>query len=215
MKRLAILLFTTLGTGALQASVIYSNFGGPAPGFDPTSGNTVASSGTDFSPSFMFTVPVAPGVNNGFVLTEIDFVASNADAFNIVSATISLDNGGLPGVAVFTTGAIVGQMSALGNATELTFLVNAGPFLASSQNYWLTLDAPTDTTVVWNYNGLETDSTEAFLFNGDLTTAPRQEGAYEVQGTPAVAPTPEPATMALFATGLIGLAVGRSRRKLG
>jgi hypothetical protein len=187
------------GTQLLQADIIYSNLGTPVQ-FEPGSGLTVASGGTDFSTAFSFVVQ-----GNSYQVTQVDYAAfliSDGGA-DTVTATIYTDNGGIPGTALYTTSPPDGGLQ-VGSAIEIMDFVTGGPVLNAGSTYWLSLDAPIDSSVGWAYSDSPTASGDDENFVSGIWTSQgtKTQGAFELDGTVAV---PEPVTTSLFISGLASL----------
>jgi hypothetical protein len=203
MKKLAFLLFASVGTQLLQADIIYSNLGTPVQ-FESSSGLTVASGGTDFSTAFSFVVQ-----GNSYQLTQIDYAAFliSGGGTDTVTATIYTDNGGIPGTALYTTSPPDGGLQ-IGNAIEIMDFITGGPILNAGSTYWLSLDAPIDSSVGWAYSDSPTASGDDENFVSGVWTSQgtKTQGAFELDGTIAA---PEPVTASLFISGFAALVFAR------
>lgn len=196
-------MFVAAGASALQADTIFSNLGST---FDQESGLTVASGGTDYSSAYSFVVQ-----NNSYQLTGIDFAAflTATGGTNQITATIYSDNSGKPGTALYTTSPDTGLE--LLNSLEFTNVVTGGPILSEGNKYWLSLDAPTDSSVGWAY----TDQANAFSTPDQFIDGVWEpigshvQGAFEIDGVVAA---PEPVTSALLLSGIAGLVFARRSR---
>ncbi len=191
----------------LQASVIYSNLGSPVQ-FEASSGLTVASGGTDYSTAFSFVV-----TGNSYQLTQIDYAAFliAGGGTDTVTATIYTDNGGKPGTAIYTTNPPNGGFQ-VQNAIEVMDAVTGGPVLNGGSTYWLSLDAPTDSSVGWSYSDVPTafGDDENFVSGMWQSQGTKTQGAFEIDGIIAA---PEPMTTSLFISGFASLLILR-RNKL-
>jgi hypothetical protein len=201
MKRLSYLLFFVLGTGLLQADVIYSNLGSTSPFYDNSGGNTVASGSTDYSTSFEFTF-----TSNNYIATQAEFFINQTNGAPFVQASIYDDNGGIPGDLLYTSG----LTSYTGPTDVVLPLVGSTPLIAGD-NYWFTLDAPPSSAVSWYYNLPGVDGPEAYnpTQTGFIPVGSGDQGAFAITGQ--IAPAPEPLTTGLMLTGLAALAVLRRR----
>jgi hypothetical protein len=201
MKKLFFLLLAGAGTQLLQADVIYSNLGSPV-SFEASSGLTVASGGTDFKTAFSF----VPG--NSYQVTQIDYAAFliSDGGTDTITATIYTDNGGIPGTPLYTTSPPDGGLQ-VGNAIELMDSVTGGPILDAGVTYWLSLDAPIDSSVGWAYTDSPASGVDENFVSGVWTSqGNKTQGAFEIDGTIAA---PEPVTTSLFISGLASLVLLR------
>jgi hypothetical protein len=203
MKKLVFLLIVGAGTQLLQADVIYSNFGSPL-AFQPNSGSTVASGGTDFSTAFSFTVQ-----NNSYQVTGIDYAAflQAAGGTNSISASLYTDNGGLPGTLLYTTTPPDTGLE-VQNAIEFLDSVTGGPILNEGSTYWLSLDAPIDSSTGWAASGDGSAIGVGAQFTDGSwgTIGSHVQGAFEIDG---IVTAPEPVTTSLFVSGLASLVLFR------
>jgi len=213
MRKSAYLIFFAFAAPALQADIIFSNFGTSPNFFDPNNGSFVANGGIDNSLAFSFVIPVS----HFYQLTEIDFAVSESSGDNSITATIYTDDGGVPGTAIYTTGAILNELQSTG--TELFEPVTNGPILDPGATYWLSLDATVDSSVTWNNNGQGLDAEYATNiadpgdpFDWQLSGRSFEEGAFEIDAN--IAPVPEPATTVLFASGLAVCVLSYRRRSV-
>jgi hypothetical protein len=199
MKKLAFLLFVGAGAQSLQADIIYSNFGSPL-AFQSSNGSTVSSGGTDFSTAFSFLVQ-----NYSYQVTGIDYAAylQSTGGTNSITASIYTDNGGAPGTLLYTTSPADTGLQ-LQSAIELMDSVTGGPVLTEGSTYWLSLDAPVDSSVGWAASGNDNAIGVGAQFTDGSwgTIGTHVQGAFEVDGTIVA---PEPVTTSLLASGLASL----------
>jgi len=206
---LATLALTT--PSVAQADIIFSNFTS-GNGFDLGSANPV---GFDFftgdrdsqADSFLSSANV--------VLTRLAIALSAFDRTNAAPVTVTLaaNAGGIPG-SIFESWTIpVGALGAFGGPVVpflLTSIVH--PTLDLGTRYWVTASGGSADAIAWNLTLLNDPNPTATSVNNGVTwnTLGLTPGAVQLEGD--VIATPEPASLTLFATGLVALA-GVSRRR--
>jgi hypothetical protein len=128
-----------------------------------------------------------------------------------VEVNLYQDNAGVPGTILETLTLNVSTAFLTNNAPTVV-AASGTTFLDSSMLYWLGGTTSDAGFFAWNLNdvgdlGLEALSVTSV--NGPWQTSTQALGAFEIEANPA----PEPTTLALLGSGLLGLAMMR-RRKL-
>jgi hypothetical protein len=137
---------------------------------------------------------------------------------------ILTDAGGVPGSSAVASGSVLAQ-STLRTALPVgfdswQFDLAIGPQILGPGIFWLALHDGaigdiTDSSLLWEVTGSQIGSQFAvdFIPANDWTGNWGGDLAFQLESTPQITATPEPATMALVGTGLFGLAAARRRRR--
>ena len=207
----ASLLAFGFGHRCLADSIVFSNLG-----TGPNVSNGVAGwgvAGETINGKFPFSVAAPFTVVTTTYFGELD-IALGYDpgidtATNSVTVDLMSDSGG-PGTVLESWG--VSFLPTVEFCCTLQMLSGNTLLLESGTTYWVAV-LPGDSTAnaQWNFNTTD-DTAPVFLNEGSgwfaIGSGPL-DGAFEVQGTAA----PEPGTMTLLGSGLLGLA-GLLRRRL-
>jgi hypothetical protein len=209
---LATLLAIVLGSSShVQAEVIYSSFG-PAPGYS-NAGYTAGWGPCGFSGTNCQT-ELAAGFTStlDYTLDSISFAASYV-AGEIDSLSISLASGETQPGAILESFTFTNLSSepSIYSADSLTHSL-----LSAGTQYWFVFSPHDQTAITW-WTGSQYIPPTLLTGYGSGTWIPGTplagQTAFSVEGTPVSAPVPEPATMLLVSSGLLGLAGFRRKFK--
>ena len=226
MRRRLTRLFAHLGilvvvlaapSAASASSVIFSNFGAGF-SYDASVGNAVGDDG------FGLTEWVGETFTSGLTanLSSIEIALSSGfgSATDPLTVALRSSGSGAPGAILesFIVGA--GAGGALGTLNSPILLMSTlFPLLTSGNQYWLTVQAPSTSAYAWNFNNTGANAAHAISTddgnNWDVFASTFfTPGAFQIDGNPTTdtPPVPEPASLMLLGSGLIGAAVSRRRK---
>lgn len=187
-----------------SADVLYDNLDAANNGEDPIS----SAEGGPLADSF------STG-SSGFSLAEAQILVSGDDTSS-GSFTVSLlsDNSRSPGSLLETIGTV--DDSSLTSSLSVVDLLLSTPYsLAADTRYWIELSSTNDTTGLWGWSNDTSGpgvAGEYFESGGDVY--PNVDGPFQMElSSSDVSSVPEPASIAIFASGLLGLGIALRRRR--
>jgi len=196
---LRVLALLALFSVSASADTIYNNFG-PSQTFQTNAGYNIENDLDGFAGLAVPFTPQANYADSTFTLPMLTLFSGD------FTVGLFSDASGLPGTALDTS-----SFASANNFTQGMFTGSMGP-LTSGTTYWLLVLPDSDGMLLsWNFNS--TGDNGAFAFTSNGTTWNSFSGirpAFEVDGTPV----PEPGTLVLLATGLLGVAARFRKKRL-
>jgi len=197
----------------MASTTLYSNLGTGTDVYNCCSGWTVSgtgSIGTSFTSANEFQVTTSGSV------AQIDIGIGLVEGVNSFYVDIDANNNGTPGsvLASFTG---LSSSTTFGQCCGLVTISGiSGLNLSTGTDYWMVI-GPTTTSATtweaWNFSNSAT-GTDEYSTNGGQSwnsNGTQPQGAFDIIG--GTSSTPEPTSLLLFGTGVLGV-IGAFRRKI-
>ena len=208
------MILAGLGTAnSLRADIIYTNFG-TGDSYSAGSGLIVTHDGLAWSSVALAFTPYA-----NYNLSSIEFAATGLSQNGTDSATLAIfaGNNGQPGSTPLESFAVSSLRQFGGMAPVITVTSVAQPLLLANTQYWIGMNAPAGSFIVWNQNTTLAEGFSQTDGSGNWSVSGTDQGAVKIDGNlanpntsqalgTAVSFVPEPNTWWLMAAGLSALA---------